>query len=99
MTGKNFMRRLHTMIVSLALASLLWSCAGLDRSMVAKETPYAEFPYQGVKALLDAAHSAAVEKPDFGNIKSVLVSSSETRAGNAQRPFSADPSCASAGTG
>ena len=72
MTGKNLMRRLHAMIVSLALASLLWSCAGSDRSVVVMQTPYAEFPYQGVKALLDAAHSAAVEKPDFGNIKQTL---------------------------
>ena len=33
---------------------------------------YAEFPDQGVKAILDAAHSVAIEEPDFGSVKTSL---------------------------
>lgn len=85
MTGKSFTRRICAMIVLIALASLLWSCADSDRNMVAMKpptegmepqlpigNPYAAFPGQGVKAILDAAHAAAIEQPDFGIIKQSL---------------------------
>lgn len=85
MTGKNLTRRIRAMIALIALASLLWSCAGSDRNMVAMEpqtggmepqmpigNPYAAFSDQGVKAILDAAHAAAIEEPDFGIIKQSL---------------------------
>ena len=88
MTGKNLMRRIQTMTLSVVLASLLWSCAGANKNMatlepqtetmepqmevveppVRVENPYGEFPGQGVKAILDAAHAAAIEQPDFGSV-------------------------------
>lgn len=85
MTGKGLIRRIHAMIVLVALASLLWSCADADRNMAVMEpptegtepqreigNPYAAFSDQGVKVILDAAHAAAIEKPAFGNIKQSL---------------------------
>lgn len=85
MTGKNLTRHIRAMTVLIALAPLLWSCAGSDRNMVAMEpqaedmepqvpigNPYAAFSDQGVKAILDAAHAAAIEEPDFGIIKQSL---------------------------
>ena len=85
MTGESLIRRIGATTVLIALASLLWSCAGADRNIVAMEpqtegmeprtpigNPYAAFSDQGAKAILDAAHAAAIEEPDFGIIKQSL---------------------------
>ena len=72
MTGKNLIRRLQAMTLSVALAFLLCSCAGSDRAMMepeARADAYAEFPGQNhVEDVMDTAQRAATTEPEFGSI-------------------------------
>ena len=68
------MLRIHAIVVSVALASLLCSCAGSDKSIVAiepgvMEDVYAEFPGRdNAEAVADTAKTAATTTPEFGSV-------------------------------
>ena len=71
MTGKNLVQRIHAMAASIALASLLWACAGADRHMTDIQPsmePYAELSSQSAEAVTETAQTAATTTPEFGSV-------------------------------
>lgn len=71
MTGKNLARRIHAMTASIALASLLWACAGADRHMTDMQPsmePYADLSNQSAEAVTETAQTAATATPEFGSV-------------------------------